>query len=76
MMMLVEATTKSQSLAHQVSCFGTCSSQEALFYHTAWCSLRKIGVGLLDLHAVEIRPDMSVIVLEFVKDLSGRGRYR
>ncbi|CAE7470740.1 Ank3 [Symbiodinium pilosum] len=42
--------------------------REALFYHTAWCSLRKIGVGLLDLHAVEIRPDMSVIVLEFVKD--------
>jgi len=42
--------------------------REALFYQTAWQQLHDFGVGLLDLRGVEIRPDMSVIVLEFVKD--------
>ncbi|OLQ01730.1 Ankyrin-3 [Symbiodinium microadriaticum] len=42
--------------------------REALFYQRAWRELRQVGIGLLELHAVDIRPDMSAIVLEFVKD--------
>lgn len=42
--------------------------REALFYQSAWRELRQVGIGLLELHAVDIRPDMSAIVLEFVKD--------
>lgn len=42
--------------------------REALFYQSAWRELHRVGIGLLELHAVDIRPDMSAIVLEFVKD--------
>lgn len=42
--------------------------KEALFYRDAWKPLREFGVGLVELLAVEINADMSLVVLEFVSD--------
>lgn len=40
--------------------------REALFYRDAWQAVVDSGAGLLQVHAVDIRPDVSLIVLEFV----------
>ena len=42
--------------------------QEALFYRNAWKPLRDFGVGLLDLHAVHIQDDLSIIALGFMEE--------
>ena len=40
-------------------------SEEALFYRNAWRALRDFGVGLLELHAVHIQDDLSILALGF-----------